>query len=92
MGSGTIKQIHTDIKTYDHGAKIPVKRRKLIWTQLKAGFGIIFGLVLVLIFYESLLLAPSQDAFTFWLLTTAALVYAFYEGVAFLRYPKIRMP
>lgn len=90
MGSGNISQIYTDIKEYDHESKIPVKRRKLVVTQLKAGFGIIFGLVFILILYESLLLAPSQDALVFLLLTTAAVAYIVYEGAAFLAYGKMK--
>jgi len=84
-------ELKKEIIRYDHYSKIPVKRRKLITAQLKAGFGVIASILLLLIWIEC-----NYYSFFEWeyslMITGISVAYLIYEGVMFIKYDRIKMP
>src|SRR5438445_4491337 len=50
--SPALDEIRRDIKTYDHGKRTTVSWRHMLWSQLRAGFLLIFSVLLILVVVE----------------------------------------
>jgi len=86
----TLAQVKEAIETYDHQTKATVTRRRQVRTQLRAGFLLIIGVILILIIFEVSVL-PGWDQASI-LMTLGALGYLAFEVINFLKYPKIMKP
>ena len=89
--SPTIDQVKEDIKKYDHDAKIPVGKTKLIWTQLRSGFILILGVTAILVGLEWYLFSSYVENLNR-IITVAAGIYVLYEIVSFVEYGKTKRP
>jgi hypothetical protein len=87
-GQPSLEDIEVDIRKYDHGRHTPVSKWAMLWSQLRAGFLLIF-IVLFGILYVELIGIPSITA-DYLVLFVGFVAYLIWELVIFLTYDQLR--
>lgn len=89
--SPSIEEVIKKIRTYDHSNKVPIKRRKIIWGQLKTGYLLIFIGIIILIIYDLFQLNSFKYCYVK-IVSIMAVFYLIYEGYMFFTYSDIDIP
>ena len=89
--SPSMEEVIEKIRIYDHSNKVPIKRRKIIWGQLKTGYLIIFIGIIILIIYDLFRLNSFEYCYVK-IASVMGIFYLIYEGYIFFTYSKIDIP
>jgi len=89
--SPTIEEVIKEIEKYDHSNKVPIKRREILWGQLKTGYMLIFIGIITLMVYDLFYLNSMIQCYVK-ILSVFAIFYLIYEGYMFYTYSNIDTP
>lgn len=89
VGQPSLQQIVVDLQTYDHGRRATVSRLAMFWSQLRAGFLLIF-LVLSAVLLVELNQVQITNALSVLLL--GFLAYVVWEATIFVQYDQLKRP
>jgi hypothetical protein len=89
VGEPLLQQIVLDLQTYDHGRRATVTRLAMLWSQLRAGFLLIFLVLSAVLLFE---LSQTQMTNVTSLLLVGFLVYVAWETAIFLQYDQLKRP
>jgi|SRR6267143_2896227 len=91
-GSGTpsVQEIFVEIEKYDHGRRTPIRKRKMIWSQLRAGSLLMFLALTAILLYELGVAGPLT--LDLWIPIAGLVIYLGWETATFVTYDQLKMP
>ena len=88
-----LSEIMRDIKTYDHGKRTTVSWRHMLWSQLRAGFLLIFSVLLILVVVELVqVYQRGQWTWEVCALLAGTVAYIVWEVSIFVDYGQLKRP
>jgi hypothetical protein len=89
----SLDEIKKDIETYDHGKRASVTWRHMLWSQLRAGFLLIFSALSILVVVELAQVYQSAEwTWDVWALLIGILSYIAWEIYIFVGYGQLKRP
>lgn len=85
----SLQQIVVDLQIYDHGRRATVSRLAMFWSQLRAGFLLIFLVLSVILLIE---LSQVQVTNALSVILVGFLAYVVWEVVIFVQYDQLKRP
>jgi len=89
--TSNLEKVVKKIKELDHENKVPIKRRMILWGQLRTGYMMIFILLLILMIVDLVYFNSSQECINIFF-AIISIVYVLYEMDQFVKYEKINLP
>jgi len=89
-GKPTLAEIVTDVQTYDHGRRATVSKRDMVWSQVRAGFLLVFLALAALLLRDVSKL--SEMSLKIWGVFIGLAIYFMWEIYSFLTYDQLKKP